>query len=318
MTRARFPLTYSSNVPRSHRLIVSGGKVGKCVFVVSLCLLVVTVWGPVAAAWGNDTQDSQPRQFVRTTTAKSKTPETLEVAVTRYVPKGAENPGLVVDLVGAIHVADQAYYEKLNELFDDYDVVLYELVANEGKTVPDPKQVDRRGMLSNFQNGMGEALGLTFQLAHVDYRRDNMVHADMSAEEFAESMRKRKESFVGIMFRSMGFSMAKDPSGQTDTELLAALFSPNRAMALKRILAKQFSDMEGSISIFNGEGGSTLITERNKVALKRLEEQIKKGKKKIAVFYGAGHMPDMEERLLKEFNLKWDKTTWLVAWDLTK
>lgn len=287
----------------------------------SICL--ACVWTLVSVclssvALGDDAKPPQGRKFVRTTPADSGTPETLEVAVTRYVSKDGKHPGLVVDLVGAIHVADQAYYEKLNELFADYDVVLYELVANEGKAVPDPKKVDRRSMLSNLQNGMGDALGLTFQLAHVKYGRDNMVHADMSPEEFAESMRKRKESFLGILFRSMGFSMAKDPSGQTDTELLAALFSPNRAMALKQILAKQFSDMEGSISVFNGEGGSTLITERNKVALKRLDEQIKKGKKKIAVFYGAGHMPDMEERLLKDFNMKWDKTTWLVAWDLTK
>jgi len=285
-------------------------------FYLLLAVYAFTSIHPLVLA--KETQAEGNRKFVRTTSTQSGTPRALEVAVTRYVSKDPRHPDLVVDLVGAVHVADRAYYLKLNELFDDYGVVLYELVANEGKTVPDPKSLDRRGVLSNFQNGMGEALELTFQLSHVDYRRDNMVHADMSAEQFAESMRKRKESFIAIMFRTMGFSMARDPSGQTDTDLLAALFSPNRAMALKRILAKQFSDMEGSISVFNGEGGSTLITERNKVALKRLKEQIAKGEKKIAIFYGAGHMSDMEERLLKDFNMKWDKTTWLVAWDLTK
>ena len=293
---------------RKNRLLPAVFKTEKIIkYALHILLFACTFTLTFHEGRAEDATTTGKRQFVRATATPSGTPKALEVAVTRYVSKDPRYPDLVVDLVGAVHVADRAYYEKLNDVFDDYDVVLYELVANEGKTIPDPKKLDRRGVLSNLQNGMGETLELTFQLSHVDYRRDNMVHADMSAEEFSNSMRKRKESLVSIMFRTMGFSMARDPSGQTDTNLLAALFSPNRAMALKRILAKQFSDMEGSISVFNGEGGSTLITERNKVALKRLEEQIKKGKKKIAIFYGAGHMPDMEKRLLKDFNMKWEK-----------
>jgi hypothetical protein len=263
-----------------------------------------------------DEDATSTRQFLRTLKCDSGAPKTLEVAITRYVSAEPDKKGLVVDLVGAVHVADREYFEKLNALFDQYDVVLYELVAAEGQKVPDPKQLQNRGMLSQLQSGMGDALKLSFQLAHIDYRRHNMVHADMSADEFDESMRKRNESFTALLFRTMGYSIAREPGGQTDAQLLAALFSPNRALALKRILARQFSDMEGSISVFNGEGGSTLITERNKVALKRLEEQIAAGKKKIAIFYGAGHMSDMEARLLKDFNMKWDKTTWLVAWNM--
>lgn len=286
-------------------------------FSFAISAIALIPWsGLTAIANEGESQSDEARQFLRTTESDSGVPRTLEVAVTRYVPTDPDKEGLVVDLVGAVHVADQGYFEKLNALFDEYDVVLYELVATEGNKVPDPKQLRNRGMLSQLQNGMGEALALSFQLAHVDYRRDNMVHADMSAEEFDESMRKRKESFTALLFRTMGYSIAREPAGQTDAQLLAALFSPNRALALKRILARQFADMEGSISVFNGEGGSTLITERNKVALKRLEEQIAGGKKKIAIFYGAGHMSDMEARLLKDFNMKWDKTTWLVAWNM--
>ncbi len=50
-------------------------------------------------------------------------------------------------------------------------------------------------------------------------------------------------------------------------------------------------------AVLEGPKGSTLIGERNKRALDVLKKQIASGKKKIAVFYGAGHMVDMEKRL---------------------
>jgi len=37
--------------------------------------------------------------------------------------------GVMVDLIGAIHIADKAYYERLNRRFTRYDAVLYEMVG---------------------------------------------------------------------------------------------------------------------------------------------------------------------------------------------
>ena len=44
--------------------------------------------------------------------------------------------GFVVDLIGAVHVGEKSYYEALDKQFEDYDAVLYELVAPEGTRVP--------------------------------------------------------------------------------------------------------------------------------------------------------------------------------------
>jgi len=82
--------------------------------------------------------------------------------------------------------------------------------------------------------------------------------------------------------------------------------------------AKQMGAMEGQMEAINGEDGSTIITERNKKAFAVLDRELKAGKKKIAVFYGAGHLPDMEERLLKDFQLKRNGQKWLTAWSLIK
>jgi hypothetical protein len=36
------------------------------------------------------------------------------------------------------------------------------------------------------------------------------------------------------------------------------------------------------------------------------------------VFYGAGHLPDMEKRLGADFGLKREGEKWLTAWSLEK
>ena len=99
-------------------------------------------------------------------------------------------------------------------------------------------------------------------------------------------------------------------------ELIAALFAPDRPRRLKIVLAKQLSEMESLMVSFGGEDGSVIITDRNKKALEVLKQQLAKGKKKVGIFYGAGHLNDMDKRLRQDFGLKPTTITWLTAWDL--
>ena len=92
----------------------------------------------------------------------------MQTAVVRYVPQDAAHGELSVDLIGAVHVGEKSYYEALNKLFEDYDVVLYELVAPPGTRIP------KGGKTSNhpvamLQNGMKDVLGLEHQLEYIDY-----------------------------------------------------------------------------------------------------------------------------------------------------
>jgi len=170
-----------------------------------------------------------------------------------------------------------------------------------------------------MQNGIKDLLDLEYQLAGVDYTKKNFVHADLSPEEFAKSMENKGESFWTIFIRLMAAGMAQqatNPGKSNEFELLMALFDPQRALKLKRVMADQFVDMDTVMLAFNGPDGSTLITERNKAALKVLDREIKNGNKKIAIFYGGGHMPDMEDRLISDFKLKRDGEEWLEAWNL--
>ena len=53
-----------------------------------------------------------------------------------------------------------------------------------------------------------------------------------------------------------------------------------------------------------------------KRALEVLEEQLKAGKRRIGIFYGAGHLPGMERRLIADFGLKRSNVHWIEAWNL--
>ena len=70
-------------------------------------------------------------------------------------------------------------------------------------------------------------------------------------------------------------------------------------------MAKQFGSMEALLSGLSGPDGSTLITERNKRALQVLRQQQAAGKRKLGVFYGAGHLADMHERAWKRKLIEW-------------
>ncbi|MGH7128138.1 MAG: hypothetical protein ACREIV_06195, partial [Planctomycetaceae bacterium] len=59
-----------------------------------------------------------------------------------------------------------------------------------------------------------------------------------------------------------------------------------------------------------------LIDDRNAACMKVFQKELAGGKTKIAIFYGAAHMPDFERRLEEEFGLKRAGADWLTAWNL--
>jgi hypothetical protein len=257
-------------------------------------------------------------KFIRVRRDGNEGPVAMETAVVHYTSNA--RPDVSIDLVGAVHIADRSYYDELNKLFEKYDVVLYELVAPEGTRIPQGGRKQKSTHpIGLMQEGMGSILELSHQLACVDYSKTNLVHADMSPDEFSKSMEDRGESFIQMFLRLMGTGIAQSAAGaggMNDTEVVMALFSKDRAIKLKTLLAQQFQSLEGAMSALDGPGGSAIITERNKKCFEVLDKQLAAGKKKIAVFYGAGHLPDMQKRLEADYGFRHASESWLTAWNL--
>lgn len=248
----------------------------------------------------------------------------MQTAIVRYMSKEAarSKAPVQVDLIGAVHIADASYYSKLNDRFKKYDVLLYELVAPEGTVVERGRGTSSGHPIGALQNMAKDMLDLDHQLEDIDYTRPNFVHADMSPEDFQKAMADRNESFLQMYFRLIGQAMAQQSEltskGQSsDFDVIGALFASDRPRKLKIILAKQLSEMESLMVSFGGDNGSAIISDRNKKALGVLKQQMAAGKRKIGIFYGAGHLSDMDKRLRGDFHMEPVSIEWLTAWNLT-
>ncbi|MCU0712726.1 MAG: hypothetical protein MUC43_11745 [Pirellula sp.] len=246
-------------------------------------------------------------------------PRALQVAIARYEVQEGPHKGATIDLIGAVHVGTKQYYSELNNRFRTYDAVLYELVAD--PEVNNPSMRDESGLnpISGLQTGMKTALELAFQLDEVDYNPKNFVHADMSPAEFGEDMKKRNDGFLAMFARMMGagtVQQAGKKGQQQQADMLAAMLTKD-PIKLRRVMASQFEDMEGQMAgLADKSGKSTLLTERNRKAFEVLDRELKAGKKNVSVFYGAAHLNDMHERLIRDFQAKPVKTEWIDAWPL--
>jgi hypothetical protein len=298
--------------PRSLRLLVVPVFLGAA--------LLVRAEPPASAK--NDGQG----KFIRIQRDGKDQPSALETAVVRYAPAGGERT-VSVDLIGAVHVADRAYYDKLNKLFENYDVLLYELVA------PPGTRIEKGGKKSDnplalLQHLMKSILDLDLQTERVDYTKKNFVHADMSPDQMAEAMRKRGETGLTLIFNIFADMMRQQnlqelkkqqtPAKNKDSDdldVFSMLFDPDSGLKLKRAMADQLAELGGGGGLGNTLT-NILITDRNQAAVKVLEKEIAKGHKRIGIFYGVAHLPDFDKRLRENLGFKRTSEQWLTAWDL--
>ena len=125
--------------------------------------------------------------------------------------------------------------------------------------------------------------------------------------EMAKAIKSRGDSGASVFFKvlfdllneveSPVGSLAKKGGDFTEFQLLAALFDPNRPLALKRLMADQMELIEGSGTGLGPTLDTILVKDRNEAAMKVLAKEIKTRHRKIAIFYGAAHMPDFDRRL---------------------
>ena len=224
-----------------------------------------------------------------------------------------------LEVVGAVHVADAGYYAGLNQLFAKQDAVFYELVK--------PADMDMRyagpddGSVSALQRLIKDQLHLTFQLDAIGYNRRNFVHADMASEALGGRLRQEVPGILQSLLlwsvRDAARTRYQDGTPRLPAwELAKALLDPDRARGLKRLLGRELAELDGSLFEL-GQAGKILIAERNQIAVDVVERNLQRNKRlrRVAVFYGAAHLPDLLQRLqARGFAVQGQR--WLCAWDL--
>lgn len=241
----------------------------------------------------------------------------LQTAVTRYEKNGAK-----VDLIGAIHIADKAYFEDLTGRFEKYDALLFEMIGGEKfadmkempeeSVVPAEKQKNLAG-LHQIYDMVGRFLKLSGQVESIDYTKKNFVHADLTIDEFSEMQAQRGESVLGFAMKA-GKPDPDAPNQPDPAKLLRAMLSGNSNL-MKLEIVHTLGRGDDQISAFAGE--SVIISDRNERCLEVMNRELAAGRKNLGIFYGAAHFPDMEKRLL-ELGFKRTDREWLTAWNIPK
>ena len=238
--------------------------------------------------------------------------------------------GAEVHLIGAVHIGDKTYYDALNADFREFEALLFELVASRHqlkrlKAARGKRKVtlgSGDSAIGNLQRMMQKALGLEFQLDHIDYAAANFVHADLDAEAFRKLQEDRGENFLTLLGKSIKMEKMRRERGNVKSltlfDLVRILRSKDSPTDLKLALGEQFQDIEELIGGIEGQEGSVLLTERNKAAARVLKKSIDGGKKSIGLFYGAAHLPGIEEILVRDLGFTHAETKWRTAWDIPK
>lgn len=289
-----------------------------CLSAILLTACSSFTWADAPTSGAQAERDERPAKgkFIRITRDEDEEPVALETAIVRYVPADGRE-GLVVDLISVSHFGEKAYYRRLNKQMKQYDALLYELVAPQGTRIP-------KGQSGGLIPGlMKSALKLESQLEQIDYTKPNFVHADLTPEEIGKKMDERGQSGLSLTLKVFAEAMEqqrvrerKEKDGTAPPQIgLLTLFDPNGPKKLKRSMAYEMEHMEELGGV--GETLTTmLIADRNAAVIRVLNEQREQGKRKLGIFYGAAHMPDLEKRLTEELRLKRSSEEWLTAWNL--
>ncbi len=175
-----------------------------------------------------------------------------------------------------------------------------------------------RGEVDGIQLQLASALGLTFQLEEMSEDGPNWRNADMSTSEI-----ERRVAALGgdasALFDQLGGTGL--PSQLLGMVLRLVEMFPGAQARAKMMLMDMLAQSELLEIGMPGPDGQALmqviIDERNQVIVDRLLEALpeaeQNGWETIGIIYGAGHMPDLLDRLENQVGYKMVSGDWNTA-----
>jgi len=257
----------------------------------------------------------------------------LQIALRKFVP--IQNTGPTIWLASVMHVGELAYYQALQHFLDAQTVVLYEGINPDAHPhhvhdpLPAAPPAGTNGDYS-MQSALARSLGLVFQLDAIDYDRTNFLNSDLSVLQIQNIMAEGRplvanggtnapfdvllqimdgSSFLGSIFK-IGLQFIAD--------------SPQLQAVAKLTLIEAVGRLKGDLSDVQGLPPDwkkliqVLIQARNQNLMTDLSAELKKipPSGSIAVFYGTGHMDDLEKRVTSNLHYHTTEDIWLPAFSV--
>ncbi len=292
-----------------------------------VALAAVGVWILAGCATPHEARPTVPlTSYVRTVHHEDGA-ASLEVALRRLAPVRGDGPA--VWLAGVTHLGTTNYFQELQRFLENQTVVLFEGVGATNRQF----QL-RESAEFSLQQALARAVGLEFQLDAINYDRPHFHNSDLSVAELSHLLTPS--------------ALAEETSGGTTTDapqmshlielmqgsgvwgglarltVAAIAASPRLQTAMRLTLVELLGNLPADLTRLPGltpdlqEFMRVLIAERNRVVVQDLAAVLRQHPHpdSVAVFYGAGHMIDLEQRLCATLNYHAVEEQWLSAFDV--
>ncbi len=296
-------------------------------------MLLLLLAGCSTAPHGSSGASSPaPEPYVRVLTSNSNKVE-LQIAVRKFVSPRPSVDSPVVWLTAVSHIGETNYFEKLQRHLDAQSLVLFEGVGEHRPghelTPAERAAIEQKGSNASLQSTMAAALGLEFQLDGIDYASPRFRNSDLSIPQWREPMARAEtttapgargpaQTFDSLLQMMQGGSWV-DMLLQFGLRLLGS--DPHLQALSKLALIDMIGQMQGDPAQLRGlppdlkQLLDVLIQERNRKVLVDLKTELKKTPRpaSIVLFYGTGHMPDLERGLRQQLKYRPTGELWFTA-----
>jgi hypothetical protein len=284
-------------------------------------------------------ESNEPKPYTRIVKPDTNTTE-LQISVRKFVP--VQGAGPTIWLAAVMHVGDPSYYKKLQQFLEKQSVVLYEGINPDAhphhvheadlQLTNAPMAKDTNGN-SSMQTVLAHSLGLVFQLDAIDYDRTNFLNSDLSIEQIQTIMaggrplvdadtKGAQSSPFNVLLQIMDGSSFIGSIFQAGLKFIGD--NPQLQAVAKLTLIESIGRLEGNLSDVQGLPPEwknllkVLIEARNQNLIKDLKEEMAKlpADGSVAVFYGAGHMDNMQKNITAALHYRPAGDIWMTAFSV--
>ncbi len=298
-----------------------------------LSMVIASSSGCASVSGTHRPKTSPPQPYTRVLSPDSNS-VSLQIALRKFVPGTGRGPAIW--LSGVSHIGESNYYARLQRHLDAQSLVLFEGVGARNRSPRfDPAEQ------SSIQHTLATSLGLVFQLTAINYERPNFRNSDLTVPELERLLANDATPVSPDDDPNGG---AKENSGASESspefrELLGVMngtstlgllvnlgvrflgTSPKLKAMMKLAMIETLGRFQGDLSEVKSVPPemqrlmSVIIHGRNDVVMRDLRRQLTHAGpgQTISIFYGAGHMADLEKRLTGELGYRQREEIWATA-----
>ena len=316
-----------------------------------LCLVVPLLAAAGCATKPDSATNLPPCPYMRVARPDDET-IALQIAIRRFTPARGNGPVVWLSAASHLgdanyfaslqqHLQTQALvlFEGVKDETEKQDAIKTRIAAARRAAKKKSATETNASAPASLQSSMAESLGLLFQLEAIDYERSHFRNSDLSVQQIQRLMSGggagRPTAARGKSVRSRDNEEGNQEFGKLldmmdGSSVMGAVLnlglkiigaSPKLQALTRLVMIETLGQLRGDITQMKGlppemkELITVLIQERNKAVLADLKGALQQRTppRSISIFYGAGHMDDMERRLRQDYQYTCQEERWLTA-----